>query len=163
MCASDPMNSALMIPKQPRRFIVHEISYSRLVDNFRACCVFPANKPQSARYSAWGMPGHFPNLFVDSDLQRHEERRRQVAAMYQMSAIMNLEKNVDRVTMTFCEKMESFAESGEAIDITKWLHLYAFDVIAEIAVRALGTNLSGCYSNIFFTAWSSFWSPRKGP
>ena len=82
------------------------------------------------------MPGHELNMFAEDDILRHDERRRQVAFLYQMGAIVGMEKNVDRITVTFCETMKTFARSQQQIDMTQWFYFYAFDVIADIAVSS---------------------------
>ena len=73
-------------------------------------------------------------MFAQDDILRHEERRREVAFLYHMGAIVGMEENVDRTTAKFCETMKTFARSQQQIDMTQWLYFYAFDVIADIAV-----------------------------
>ena len=86
---------------------------------------------QSPRYSGWGLPGANQNLFAELNIQRHAERRRQTAGIYNMNALTKMEHRIDQTEVTFFEKMTSFAGIGELFEINQWLHYFAFDVIGE--------------------------------
>lgn len=55
------------------------------------------------------------------DEKLHTERRKIVNPMYNMSSVLELEKYVDVCTGIFTQKLAQIADSGEVIDLGKWL------------------------------------------
>lgn len=49
-----------------------------------------------------------------------------------MSHLVHYEEHFDRSLKQLCLKLEEFASTNTACDLTKWLRLFAFDAIAEI-------------------------------
>ena len=90
---------------------------------------------KSPWYSASGDPEREPNRFSHRDIQRHAERRRQTAPLYSMSNITKMELAVDKTTALFFDKISAFALSGQTVEMDRWCHYYAFDVLGEITVR----------------------------
>ncbi|KAG7009357.1 cytochrome P450 monooxygenase [Physcia stellaris] len=72
------------------------------------------------------------DLFTMRDEKLHTERRKMVNSMYNMSSVLELEKYVDVCTGIFTQRLAQIADSGEAIDLGKWLWMYTFDVIGEL-------------------------------
>ena len=104
------------------------------------------------------MPGQELNLFAEPDVSRHDKRLRQVASMYQMSTVIGMEENVDRVTARFCERMKTFAQSRQQFDMTIWVYYYAFDVIADLAVSARSASEVG-EADVSLLVWEGLRAP----
>lgn len=51
-----------------------------------------------------------------------------------MGAISELAFRIDNVSRLFIDKMMTYAAADEAVDISQWLRLYAFDAIGSITV-----------------------------
>lgn len=88
-------------------------------------------------YEAWQAPREMLdiNLFAQQNIKQHAAARRQFASLYSMSAVVEYEAHVDKCIDTFCQVFTEFAQTGEALDLTKFFQYYAFDVIGEITVR----------------------------
>ncbi|KAK4690313.1 hypothetical protein P7C71_g6448, partial [Lecanoromycetidae sp. Uapishka_2] len=88
---------------------------------------------KSPRYSAWGLPPPAePNMLTTLSIEHHSKRRREGAALYQMSALQNIEYQVDSTISTLSSKLTSFSQSSQPIDLAKWLQFFAFDTIGAI-------------------------------
>ncbi|KAM0425684.1 hypothetical protein ACHAPT_008931 [Fusarium lateritium] len=88
---------------------------------------------KSHYYDPFGTPA-FKNLMNALDNKDHATMRRQVASLYTMSALLSYELAVDAQTTILKEKLLSFANRGEVIDLPQFLRFYAFDVIGIITV-----------------------------
>ena len=55
------------------------------------------------------------------DEKLHTERRKMINPVYNMTSILELEKYVDVCTEIFTERLTQIADSGEVIDLGKWL------------------------------------------
>lgn len=55
------------------------------------------------------------------DEKLHTECWKIVSNMYSMTSVLELEKYVDVCTRIFTQKLTQIADSGEAIDLGKWL------------------------------------------
>jgi hypothetical protein len=86
-------------------------------------------------YSVWSHPSvdHI-NLFAVQDIKQHGVVRRQFSSFYSMSTMVQYEGYVDECVETFARRLRNFAHTGEKIDMGRWLHYYAFDVITNITV-----------------------------
>ncbi|PLB53995.1 pisatin demethylase [Aspergillus steynii IBT 23096] len=86
-------------------------------------------------YYAFGNPDPpVSDLLADLDNKRHAIKRRKVASLYSISALVNYETAIDTVTEQLCQRLNQFATSGHAFDFVSWMQFYAFDVIGEITV-----------------------------
>ncbi|KIX09183.1 uncharacterized protein Z518_00262 [Rhinocladiella mackenziei CBS 650.93] len=84
-------------------------------------------------YEGWKHPS--PDrwtLFPDQDIKRHAETRKKFQNLYSMSSLVSYEKYVDECIDIFLQKMASFSQSGESIDMAHWFQCYAFDVMGDI-------------------------------
>ncbi|KAM5368742.1 hypothetical protein ACJZ2D_009408 [Fusarium nematophilum] len=69
------------------------------------------------------------DLFTDPNIARHAHHRREIAAAYSMTSLVELEPFVDECIRTICEKLQDlFVQGHRALDIASWLQFYAFDV-----------------------------------
>jgi cytochrome P450 len=79
------------------------------------------------------------NLFSDRDEQHHREQKRLVANAYSLSSLLEMEPGVDSCTQIFLDKLGSFADRKEPVDLGAWLQYYSFDVIGEfVFAKKLG-------------------------
>ncbi|KAL2815754.1 cytochrome P450 [Aspergillus granulosus] len=86
-------------------------------------------------YSAFGNPDKpRSDLFSELDNGRHAMKRRNVSSLYSMSALVNYESAIDRVTEQLCQSLNKFCSTGDAFDFMSWMQFYAFDVIGTITV-----------------------------
>jgi hypothetical protein len=49
-----------------------------------------------------------------------------------MNALQAMEKYVQDRLRVFMDKMSGFAASRQVVDLSKWAHFFAFDVIGEL-------------------------------
>ena len=83
------------------------------------------------------MPGNpLVNIFAEPDPHRHAGARRKIAAAYSMTSLVQMEPFVDDCSAVLKARLEQFAGSGTAIDVSHWMQCYAFDVIGKLTVRA---------------------------
>lgn len=61
------------------------------------------------------------NVFTIKDERHHTERRRIINSLYTMSSTLEQEKYIDNCLKLFDERMTGFTESGEVVDLGKWL------------------------------------------
>ncbi|GAB1203804.1 hypothetical protein APSETT445_002444 [Aspergillus pseudonomiae] len=90
---------------------------------------FGADFPKSEFYDSLGDP---KNIFTVRDNEDHKDRRRKVASLYTMSAMVAYEDAVDRMTTLCIKKMNELAANRKLVSIPKFMQFYAFDVIGEI-------------------------------
>lgn len=62
-----------------------------------------------------------------------------------MTSIKHYEPYVDNCIAVILEKFDQFADSGESLDLQRWMQCYAFDVIGEITVRRHGLCLGAVW------------------
>ncbi|KAH0828216.1 Benzoate 4-monooxygenase [Fonsecaea pedrosoi] len=74
-----------------------------------------------------------PTIFGQRDPYLHAQRKRIVSHGYSMNALQSMEKFVQERLQIFMSKMSAFAKSGAEINLGKWCHFFAFDVIGELA------------------------------
>ncbi|EXJ68442.1 uncharacterized protein A1O5_08234 [Cladophialophora psammophila CBS 110553] len=74
-----------------------------------------------------------PTIFGQRDPYLHAQRKRIVSHGYSMNALQSMEKFVQERLQIFMSKMSGFAASGAEINLGKWCHFFAFDVIGELA------------------------------
>ncbi|KIW34719.1 uncharacterized protein PV07_01477 [Cladophialophora immunda] len=74
-----------------------------------------------------------PTIFGQRDPYLHAQRKRIVSHGYSMNALQSMEKFVQERLQIFMGKMSTFAASGTQINLGKWCHFFAFDVIGELA------------------------------
>ena len=54
--------------------------------------------------------------------------------VYANSAILNMERHLDSVTETLFDKLSSFSETEEVIEMFDWLRYFVFDAIEMFTV-----------------------------
>ena len=96
---------------------------------------------QTPRYAGWGLPNAEPSTFTTLDNAHHAARIRQVNSLYQTSALVNIEYQVDSATNEFVGRLSGFAEEGKTIDMSDWLKYYAFDAVGSLSVSNQSTKL----------------------
>lgn len=75
--------------------------------------------------------GVAPTTFSVRDEAAHKAKKRPVANAFSMSTMRELEPMNDACSEIFVGKLRGMAD-GRDIDLGKWLHWYAFDVISSI-------------------------------
>ncbi|KAK8216419.1 cytochrome P450 [Phyllosticta capitalensis] len=80
-------------------------------------------------YSVWQGRRKF-DLFAGRDEAIHGQHRRLVSRAYSMEALKDLEPYVNESVGLFMRKMQE--RQGTAVDMGKWVQLFAFDIIGEI-------------------------------
>ncbi|KAI1095697.1 benzoate 4-monooxygenase cytochrome P450 [Rostrohypoxylon terebratum] len=75
-----------------------------------------------------------PNLFSTQDVNYHASLKRLLGGLYTKAATLDLEPNIDRTLKLFLYKMQEHLEKDElaSVDMSLWVHLFAFDCIAEL-------------------------------
>ena len=73
-------------------------------------------------------------VFTQRDIERHNQRKKEVSGLYSNSVLYNMEKPVDRVIEVLFDRLSGFAETGEVIEMFDWLHYFAFDTIGVFTV-----------------------------
>ena len=96
---------------------------------------------QAPRYAGWGLPNAEPSTFTTLDNIHHATRIRQVNSLYQTSALLNIEYQIDGATNEFVERLSEFAKEGKAIDMSDWLKYFAFDAVGSLSVSSHSTRL----------------------
>lgn len=96
---------------------------------------------QTPRYAGWGLPNAEPSTFTTLDNAHHAARIRQVNSLYQTSALVNIEYQVDGATNEFVERLSEFAKEGKTFDMSDWLKYYAFDAVGSLSVSIHSNNL----------------------
>ncbi|RFU28115.1 hypothetical protein B7463_g8227, partial [Scytalidium lignicola] len=74
-----------------------------------------------------------PTIFGQRDPGLHAKRKRIVSHGYSMNALQAMEKYVQDRLAVFMDKMSGFASNGQIVNLSKWSHFFAFDVIGELA------------------------------
>ncbi|KAK0257084.1 hypothetical protein LTS09_007989 [Friedmanniomyces endolithicus] len=74
--------------------------------------------------------GQVPTVFSVRDENRHRGIKRPIAGAYSMSTMKELEPMNDACSAILLRKLDGMV--GQDIDLGKWVHWYAFDVITSI-------------------------------
>ena len=57
-------------------------------------------------------------------------------SLYQTSALVNIEYQIDNATNDFVEKLSGFAKEGTTVNMSDWLNYYAFDAVGSLSVSS---------------------------
>ncbi|KXG49221.1 Cytochrome P450 [Penicillium griseofulvum] len=82
--------------------------------------------------SFYNAQGSDDDIFTMRDNTEQRDRRRKVAPLYSMSAMVSYEDAIDRMTTICMGKMDEFAKEKRLISIPNFMQFYAWDVIGEI-------------------------------
>ncbi|KAK1063221.1 hypothetical protein LTR74_009652 [Friedmanniomyces endolithicus] len=74
--------------------------------------------------------GQVPTVFSVRDENRHRGIKRPIAGAYSMSTMKELEPMNDACSAILLRKLDGMV--GQDVDLGKWVHWYAFDVITSI-------------------------------
>ncbi|KUI58928.1 Pisatin demethylase [Cytospora mali] len=75
------------------------------------------------------------NLFSLRDVQRHATLRRNIGALYTKTAVKDFEPRVDSCVDLFLTQLADRTIEGPTnLDMSTWLHLYAYDCLVEVNV-----------------------------
>ena len=89
-----------------------------------------------------------PSLFSSLDAHWHDNLRRAIQPAFNLTALVQYEHFVNNIVTTFIQQLDKrFAnKTGQdgIVDLPRWLHWYAFDVIGELTYgNAFGFLESG--------------------
>lgn len=72
-------------------------------------------------------------MFTEPSDKAHSQRRRIFNHVYSLANVLKSEKYIDTVSEMFLERLREHAEKPEpAIDLGRWMQMYAYDVIGEL-------------------------------
>ena len=95
-----------------------------------------SDRAQSGFYpvqQAMSKGSRLPSLFSTTDEQYHAQLRRSVNSAFSMSALVQYEPLVDKITEKFLDQTQDLFVARDAqCDFAEWLQFYAFDVIGNI-------------------------------
>ncbi|KAJ9499212.1 hypothetical protein H2202_005369 [Exophiala xenobiotica] len=74
-----------------------------------------------------------PTIFGQRDPHLHAQRKRIVSHGYSMNALQAMESFVQERLQIFMHKFSEFAKTSSEVNLGKWCHFFAFDVIGELA------------------------------
>ena len=75
------------------------------------------------------------NLFSIRNVDYHACLRRNIGHLYTRAAVQDFEPQIDRCTEIFVNRMHELTSQGSAtLDMSLWLHLYAYDCLGEVNV-----------------------------
>ncbi|KAL7624947.1 hypothetical protein AAE478_004161 [Parahypoxylon ruwenzoriense] len=75
------------------------------------------------------------NLFSLKDVQRHATLRRNIGGLYTKTSVKGFEPQVDSCIDLFMRQLADRTRDGPAkLDMSLWLHLFAYDCLSEINV-----------------------------
>ncbi len=72
------------------------------------------------------------DAFTERDEKVHAVYRKKIGYLFAPGAVLEYEPCIDRIIELFCKRMESFANSGQIVDVATYFRKYTFDVIGEI-------------------------------
>jgi cytochrome P450 len=72
------------------------------------------------------------DLFTEIDEEKHQRYRKVVQPAYQMSSVLKSEGIIDECTNLLMERLMALADIKGDIDLGRWLHLYAHDVLGSV-------------------------------
>ncbi|EMD95336.1 hypothetical protein COCC4DRAFT_44371 [Bipolaris maydis ATCC 48331] len=99
--------------------------------------------PKSKYYVPFGSP-HGPNVLNALENELHATMKRQLASLYSMSTLLSYEATVDSQTAIMRQKLDSFAATGELVNLPAFFQYYAFDVVGMIT---LGSSMGMMEAN----------------
>ena len=73
-----------------------------------------------------------PTIFGQRDPYLHAQRKRIVSHGYSMNALQAMESFVQERLQIFMRKFSEFARTNTEVNLGKWCHFFAFDVIGEL-------------------------------
>ncbi|PLB36518.1 cytochrome P450 [Aspergillus candidus] len=73
-----------------------------------------------------------PTIFSTQDESVHEIMKRPIAQVYAMTSLKSYEALVESTEAFFFDRLGELADEGKPIDLGKWLHWFATDVVLEI-------------------------------
>lgn len=132
----------------PNEYSIDDLEASKIIYRSRDPLV------KAPRYAGWGLPNAEPSTFTTLDNLHHTARIRQVNSLYQTSALVNIEFQVDGATNEFVERLSQFANEGKKIDMSDWLKYYAFDAVGSLSFGKPfgflreGTDIAGILETI---------------
>ncbi|KAI0855798.1 benzoate 4-monooxygenase cytochrome P450 [Xylaria cubensis] len=89
-------------------------------------------KPTSAIFE--GAP--LLNMFSTQDVNYHSSLKKRVGGLYTKAAVLRLEPKIDGCVSMFTRKIETLVPKDATIrlDMSLWVHLFAFDCLGELNV-----------------------------
>ena len=73
------------------------------------------------------------NMSSTRDEDVHSKLRRPVAHAYSLGTLIDYEPLVDSTSIVFMSQMEDrFVKMGQECNLSRWLQMYAFDIMYEI-------------------------------
>ena len=119
------------------------------------------NFVKPAQYSVFVAVTHgrpTPTLFSTIDKRYHDSVRRCISQAFSMTSLISYERFVDQsIEMFMSQLRERFADRASqegVVDLSRWLHFYALDVITEITYGAplgfleRGTDMNGLIKGV---------------
>ncbi|KAI0380386.1 benzoate 4-monooxygenase cytochrome P450 [Hypomontagnella monticulosa] len=84
--------------------------------------------------------GPLENLFSTRDVDYHANLRRNIGPLYTKTAVREFEPHVDSCVSLFTKRLSELSSNGASLlDMSLWLHLYAYDCLGEVNIsRKLG-------------------------
>jgi hypothetical protein len=93
---------------------------------------------QTDFYEVGAPPYHgelLENLFSLRDTQRHTTLKRTIGGFYTKTAVKDFESKIDTCVGLFMSKLgEHVGSEALELDMSMWLHLFAYDCLSEINV-----------------------------
>jgi len=85
------------------------------------------------------------NLFSIQDVNYHTSLRKNIGGLYTKAAVKDFEPQIDSCIALFMSQLANLSRDGPAtLDMSLWLHLFAFDCLGEVNVsRQFGFLESG--------------------
>jgi cytochrome P450 len=72
------------------------------------------------------------DLFTEVNEEKHQRYRKVVQPAYQMSNVLKSEGAIDGCTNLLLSQLQDLADNKVDIDLGRWLHLYAHDVLGSV-------------------------------
>ncbi|KAI0446170.1 benzoate 4-monooxygenase cytochrome P450 [Xylaria telfairii] len=87
-------------------------------------------KPTAAMFE--GAP--LLNLFSARDVDYHSSLKKRVGSLYTKTAVLSLEAKINGCVRLFTQKLETLVPSHSTVrlDMSLWVHLFAFDCLGEL-------------------------------
>lgn len=79
--------------------------------------------------------GPLLNLFSIQNVDYHASLRKNIGGLYTKAAVNDFEPQIDRCINLFMRQLDKLSKDNLVIlDMSLWLHLFAFDCLAEVNV-----------------------------
>ena len=90
------------------------------------------------------------------------KKLRDVASLYSMSSLSNVEEKIDQCTSAFMQILASKCSEQAPVDMGKWLQYYSFDSIGNLTVfsRCIIFRAHADIGIVWQTIWISAGRPR---